>query len=73
MGCGRVQEKLSFSGGVTFANQKMDGQVVDVNGNLILNSEKYNRRATEKRLIKAKAKMEELRNLLKIELEDEEA
>jgi len=32
MGCGRVQERLSFSGGVTFANQKMDGQVVDVNG-----------------------------------------
>lgn len=44
----------------------MDGQVVDVN-------EKYNRRATEKRLSRAKAKMEELRNLLKIELDDEEA
>jgi hypothetical protein len=30
--CFRVQESLAFSGGVTFANQKMDGQVVDVNG-----------------------------------------
>jgi hypothetical protein len=34
-------------------------------------SEKYNRRATEKRLARAKAKMEELRRLLKIELEDD--
>jgi hypothetical protein len=29
-----VQERMAFSGGVTFANQKMDGQVVDVNGTL---------------------------------------
>lgn len=36
-------------------------------------AEKYNRRATEKRLGRAKAKMEELRYLLKIELDDDEA
>ena len=64
---------MAFSGGVTFGNQKMDGQVVDVNGKFPSNSEKYNRRASEKRLAKAKAKMEELRYLLKIELDDDEA
>jgi len=57
--CGRVQENLALTGGATFVNQKMDGQVIDVN-------EKYNRRATEKRLARAKAKMVELRDLLKI-------
>lgn len=30
--CGYVQETLAFSGALTFANQKMDGQVVDLNG-----------------------------------------
>lgn len=36
LSCGRVQESLAFSGGVTFANQKMDGQVVDLNGTVLL-------------------------------------
>lgn len=57
---------MAFSAGVTFANLKMDGQVIDVN-------EKNNRTATEKRLKKARAKMEELRDLLKIELNDDSA
>lgn len=64
--CGRVQENLALTGGATFVNQKMDGQVIDVN-------EKYNRRATEKRLARAKAKMVELRDLLKIQLDDDDA
>ena len=51
----------------------MDGQVIDVNGTPCLILEKYNRSASEKRLARAKVKMEQLRYLLKIQLDDEEA
>ena len=71
--CYRVQESIAFSQGVTFANQKMDGQVVDVNGTLLFNLEKYNRRASEKRLARAKTQMQLLRSLIKIDKDDEEA
>ena len=47
----------------------MDGQVVDVNGTFFNNLEKYNRQASEKRMMKAKAEMEKLRSMLKIDNE----
>ena len=49
----------------------MDGQVVDVNGKDTFIIEKYNRRASEKRLARAKAQMEMLRNMIRIEKDDE--
>jgi hypothetical protein len=51
----------------------MDGQVIDVNGTSIPYPEKYNRRASEKRLARARNQMETLRAMLRIELDDEEA
>ena len=44
--CGRVAEGISFSNSVTFANLKMDGQVIDVNCNKFLILEKANANAT---------------------------
>ena len=67
--CFRVQETIAFSQGATFANEKMDGQVVDVNGTFYNNLEKYNRQASEKRMTKAKAEMDKLRSLLGIDNE----
>ncbi len=41
--CGRVVEGISFANNVTFANLRMEGQVIDVNGNFfIYNLEKAN-------------------------------
>ena len=34
--CSKVQQNLPISAMATFANQKMDGQVVDINGTLCL-------------------------------------
>jgi hypothetical protein len=34
--CFKVQQSLPISAAATFLNQKMDGQVVDINGTLFL-------------------------------------
>lgn len=41
--CGRVIEGIAFSTSVTFANLRMDGQVIDVNGTARCNLERSNR------------------------------
>lgn len=74
MSCGLVRDELKFDNNVVFGEQRqMLGKNINMNGTSVLTLEKENQYSSERRLKRARDKIEDLRRQLEIDSTYDEA